>query len=148
MNKEDMVVDKEYVHNDIDGEVYVYKCHSGEGDLRGEFREKGGDLYGILYSCMTEAPEAKPEFEFDEPIEISGDDSFTEGVIKGRFKYLDPWGDYWIARSSDAHMESSKFARKVEPMVAVYFDDLSGMMVKDCLIPKSLMDKLLAGDFS
>ena len=147
MNKEGMVIGREYVHNDIDGEVYVYKRHSGERDLRGEFKEKGGDdLYGILYSCMTEAPQAKPEFEFDDEIEVSpvADFSFS---WKGKFKHLDPSGPYWVV-DEDGHMRCGKFARKVEPMITVYFDDLSGMIVKDCLIPKSLADKIKAGDFN
>jgi hypothetical protein len=144
MKQEDMVVGREYLHSQGSAEVYVYE---GSGSASyGHFGDKDGDRYEIMYSRMTEVPEAKPEFKFDEEIEVSEDASFTHGIIKGRFKYLDPEGDYWIAKNSNGAMWcAGDFARKVEPMVRVkiYADDDSWWGGH---ISKELADKIKAGE--
>jgi hypothetical protein len=150
MKKEDMVVGRGYLHSQAPSEVYVYEG-SGEGS-RGRFVDKDGDSYAMPYSYMTEATEAKPEFAIDDEIEVSEDANFTHGIIKGRFKYLDPEGDYWIAKNSDGAMWcAGDFARKVkvDPMVPVTMDNVyPNTGVTTYLIPKSLADQIKAGEFS
>jgi len=141
MKQEDMVVGREYVNELNDGRYFFTGYRN---PLEGNFRNFHFE-YVFPYFNMTEA---KPEFDIDDEIEVCIDNGFVSAVFKGKFKYFDPDGEYWIARDIEGHMVHAKFARKVEPMVTVYFDDLSGMMVKDCLIPKSLADKIKAGDYS
>jgi hypothetical protein len=153
MKKEDMVVGREYLNADKgDKNLYVYKRQGRVSS--GHFEDEDGYLYQILYSRMTEAPEAKPEFEFDDEIEASDFEDFKEGV-PARFladsrhcsNYVDSRSQYNIVvLDEDGDICEYKYARKVkvDPMVEV-------MQAGICMyykIPKSLMDKIIAGEFS
>ena len=143
MNKEDMVVGKEYLNADKgDKNLYVYNRH-GIGSA-GQFEDKDGDLYHILYSRMTEAPAAKPEFELDDEIEIGFNSIFDDSIatFKGKFKHLDPSGPYWIV-DKDGFMRCGDFARKVEPMIRI--SEYGEMEYWE--ITQAHMDKIKAGEF-
>ena len=152
MKKEDMVVGREYLHcGTAFNERYVFVRHGSLG--RGVFSEPvTGIDYVLTFSNMTEAPEAKPQFEFDDEIEISFNSGFADrsGTFKGKFKHLDPSGPYW-AVDKDGFMRCGDFARKVEPMVKVRVclaeNDFSYTTTVH-EIRKSLADKLIAGDFN
>ena len=93
---------------------------------------------------MTEAPEAptaNPEFQLDEEIEVSSWQDFSMNLVKGKFKHLDPDGYYWIV-DKDGKIRRAKFARKVEPMVEI----MQAGVCRYYKIPKSLMDKIIAGE--
>jgi hypothetical protein len=147
MNKEEMTIGKEYLNEDKGNKtLYVYER---SGTELGYFRDNKGHLYVIPYSCMTEAPTAKPEFAIDDEIEVSSRADFKiNEPTRGKFKYLDPDGDYWIAKNSNGLMFYGKFARKVEPMVIVrVFDEaLNGWRGRE--VSKELADKIIAGDHS
>jgi len=142
MKQEDMVVGRDYLHSQGSSEVYVYEGSVGES--HGHFGDKDGDRYEIMYSHMTEAPQAKPEFEFefDDEVEISFNSSFDDSsnTVKGKFKHLDPSGSYWVV-DEDGFMRCGDFARKVEPMVTIY-GELGGSWE----ITQAHMDKIIAGD--
>ena len=145
MKKEEMVVGREYLHCEaIFNKRYVFVGHDITG--RGTFSEP---VSGIDYVfTLSNTTEAKPEFQLDDEIEISCRADFTFDSEKGKFKYLDPDGDYWIAKNSDGSMMCAEFARKVEPMVKVYFEASHGFSLEESLIPKELADKIIAGDFN
>jgi hypothetical protein len=88
------------------------------------------------------------EFEFDEDIEVSMSSNFA---TKFKAKYLGvhldgeiPLFEVWLTE----HNFSSCFlhARKIEPMVTVWFSLANTLSNVGRLIPKSLADKIKAGD--
>ena len=149
-----MVVGREYLHCEAAfNERYVFVSHRRAHIERGTFSDPvSGNIYVFTFSNMTEAPQAKPEFEFDDEIEISFNSGFADrsGTFKGKFKHLDPSGPYW-AVDKDGFMRCGDFARKVEPMVKVRVclaeNDFSYTTTVH-EIRKSLADKLIAGDFN
>tara|TARA_R110000851_G_scaffold288960_4_gene443109 strand:+ start:176 stop:451 length:276 start_codon:yes stop_codon:yes gene_type:complete len=88
------------------------------------------------------------EFEFDEDIEVSMSQNFTT-KFKAQYlgAYLDgkvPLFEVWLTEQNFSCC--FLHARKIEPMVTVWFsldDTLSNV---GRLIPKSLADKIKAGD--
>ena len=148
-----MVVNRKYLHHkSVFDKTYVFK--SVISTTSGQFKDPIGNLsYDFAFSSMSEAPEAKlkakPEFKIDNEIEVSFNSSFDDrsGTFKGKFKHLDPSGSYWVV-DKDGFMRCGDFARKVEPMVVIYDREEELKPTRSHTIPKSLMDKIIAGDFN
>tara|TARA_R110000851_G_scaffold67173_1_gene151469 strand:- start:24 stop:494 length:471 start_codon:yes stop_codon:yes gene_type:complete len=155
MKQEDMVVGREYLHANRGEHRYTYLLSVGptRGPLSGNFESSKEPLVShcFRYSKMTEAPQApqspesKPEFKIDDEIEVSSRADFKiNKPTRGKFKYLDPDGDYWIAKNSNGLMFYGKFARKVAPMVKISeFGEFDYWE-----ITQAHMDKIKAGDFN
>ena len=145
MKKEEMVIGKEYLHCDPDSNrPYVFVSHHKTNKRWGNFSDPvSGIDYVLIFSHMTEAPQAKPEFNINDDIEISFNSSFDDPT-KGKFKYLDPQGDYWMAQNSNGEMMFGGFARKFEPMIRISeYGELDYWE-----ITQAHMDKIKAGDFN
>jgi hypothetical protein len=78
------------------------------------------------------------EFEFDEEIGISNFKDF-ELLKKVNFKHQDPSGQFW-GLNKNGYMIAGFFARKIERRVIISIDGYQ------CDIPKSLADKIIAGE--
>jgi hypothetical protein len=144
MNKEDMVIGKEYLHCDpAFSERYVFKNYV-PNKTWGNFADPvNGIDYTFSFSHMTTA---KPEF--NDEIEVCDFAHFKIHTGKGEFKHLNPDGTYWIV-DDKGYMRSGAFARKVEPMVRIRMcivGDNGGLSKETWDISKELADKIKAGD--
>jgi hypothetical protein len=145
MKKEEMVVGRLYFTQEIGMNGYEYVGHVQAVETAGSFKDSNGVHRRLYYSSMLEP---RLVFEFNDEIEISCNENFTDTPTKGKFKNLDPEGNYWLA-DENGFMVFAEYARKVEPMVEVWvvthnFD--GGTKRTRCSITKELADNILAGD--
>mgnify|MGYP003650380987 CR=1 FL=1 len=157
MNRKDMVVGREYLHCEAAFNMtYVFDSHVKTNKSWGSFSAPvSGGTYVFIFSHMKEAPTAKPEFEFDEEIEVSNNADFSVYVtcrfladMKDCSNYRKERGDYSIvAIDGDGAPDHFKFARKVEPMVVIWLSESEFSSTTTARkIRKSLADKIIAGD--
>tara|TARA_R110001606_G_scaffold307324_1_gene454302 strand:- start:831 stop:1268 length:438 start_codon:yes stop_codon:yes gene_type:complete len=138
MKKEEMVIGRGYLHCEAAfNETYFFKSFSGCGSglFKSPIRNRSYDF------TLSNVTEAKPEFQLDDEIEISCNENFTDTPTKGKFKNLDPEGNYWIA-DENGFMVFAEFARKVAPMVTVrvFCELVDGW--RERKIPKALADQI------
>ena len=145
MNKEDMVVGREYLHcESVFDKTYVFKSviSTTSGRFKGPISNVSHDF---TFSNMSEA---KLKFEFNDEIEVGCCADFTDDPTEGKFKHLDPEGNYWIA-DKDGQMMYGRYARKVEPMVTGYINSRQYSATKEMWkVFYDATDKIIAGDFN
>ena len=140
-----MVVGRLYFTQEIGMNGYEYVGHVQAVETAGSFKDSNGVHRRLYYSSMLEP---RLVFEFNDEIEISCNENFTDTPTKGKFKNLDPEGNYWLA-DENGFMVFAEYARKVEPLVPVTMDNVyPNTGVTTYLIPKELADKIKAGEVS
>ena len=111
-----------YEHFNTD-ELWILLEVSASNEDEGLFRSTidGRSLFFDLAQMKSVYKDV--EFDLEDMIEISPFVKFNANLIKGKFKYKDADGDYWIA-SDDGYMNCAQYARKAEDKPKVNIDGI------------------------
>jgi hypothetical protein len=85
------------------------------------------------------------EFKFDEDIEVSCLPDYSNYVEKVKYRHTDPDGIFWYLDRA-GFMMTTAYARKIEPTVIYFKEDLDAHLIAGHEISKKLAREIRAGE--